>query len=187
MQEYVRWVIAGGITVGILLFEYNKKPPPSFGFGRLATQQEIQAWDIDIRPDGKGLPAGAGVPATGKAIYAVKCAACHGIEGRAVEGVQLPGPVLVSDTIFKGRKSNTIGNYWPYATTVFDYIRRTMPYNAPGSLTDNEVYALTAYLLSANGIIREDMVLNAKNLPQIVMPAQKYFVTDDRQGGPQIK
>lgn len=162
------------------------KWPAKFGFGRTATVEEIAAWDIDVRPDGKGLPPGQGNPAAGKAIYALKCAACHGAGGTEQPGVKLPAPALVSDTLAKS-KPKSIGNYWPYATTLFDYMRRTMPYNLPGSLTDNEVYSLTAYLLSANKIIKQETVLNAQNLPKIVMPAKRLFIIDDRKGGPEIK
>ncbi|MDB5062491.1 MAG: cytochrome class [Mucilaginibacter sp.] len=162
------------------------KWPAKFGFGRTATAQEITAWDIDVRPDGKGLPPGQGNTEAGKAIYALKCAACHGAGGAEQPGVKLPAPVLVGDTLAKS-KPKQIGNYWPYATTIFDYIRRTMPYNLPGSLTDNEVYSLTAYLLSANKIINQETVLNAQSLPKIVMPAKKLFIIDDRKGGPEIK
>ncbi len=159
------------------------KWPASFGFGRPATQAEITRLDIDVRPDGKGLPAGEGKPAVGKAIFSEKCAACHG-----VGGVGGPYGSLVSTTATtKKRPEKTIGNYWPYATTVFDYIRRAMPFNAPGSLTNEEVYNLTAYLLNANGIIDEKVVINALTLPKVMMPAQKLFVPDDRKGGPEIK
>lgn len=162
------------------------KWPASFGYGRTATQAEISAWDIAIRPDGKGLPAGQGDVKTGKAIYAIKCAPCHGENGTETPGVKLLGTPLVSDTSAKSRPK-TIGNYWPYATTVFDYIRRAMPYNQPGSLSNSEVYSITAYLLNANKIIKADGVLNAKNLPKIIMPAKKLFIMDDRKGGPEVK
>ena len=162
------------------------KIPAKFGFGRIVSQQEIDKWDIDVRPDGKGLPAGEGDAAKGKAIYALKCIACHGATGDEVAGVKLPAPALVGDTAAKS-KPKTIGNYWPYATTLFDYTRRTMPYNLPGSLTDNEVYSLTAYLLSANKIIKSETVLNAQTLPLIVMPARKLYIRDDRKGGPEVK
>lgn len=162
------------------------KWPAKFGFGRTATAQEIALWDIDVRPDGKGLPPGNGNAITGKVIYALKCAACHGANGEETPGVRLAGPALVSDTIPQSRPK-TIGNYWPYATTLFDYMRRTMPYNLPGSLTDNEVYSLTAYLLNANKIIKPDKILNAQTLPQIIMPAKKLFIVDDRKGGPEVK
>lgn len=158
--------------------------PASFGFGKEATPQQIAAWDIDVRPDGVGLPAGSGTVTQGKAIYATKCAACHGSAEKVIAGVKLPAPLLVSDSACKVK---AIGNYWPYASTVFDYIRRSMPYNLPGSLTDNEVYGVTAYLLSANKIIKPDAVLNAQTLPKIVMPAQKLFINDDRKGGPEVR
>jgi len=164
----------------------TSKVPAKFGFGRIATQAEIDKWDIDVRPDGKGLPAGEGDAEKGKAIYALKCIACHGATGEEVAGIKLPAPALVSDTIAKS-KPKTVGNYWPYATTLFDYMRRTMPYNLPGSLSYNEVYSLTAYLLSANKIIKPEVVLNAQTLPEIVMPARKLFITDDRKGGPEVK
>ena len=158
--------------------------PTSFGFGKPATAQQIAAEDIDVRPDGLGLPSGSGTVAQGKAIYAMKCIACHGSAEKVVAGAKLPAPVLVSDSTSKVK---AIGNYWPYASTVFDYIRRSMPYNLPGSLTDNEVYSLTAYLLNTNKIIKPDAVLNAQTLPKVVMPAQKLFITDDRQGGPEVR
>lgn len=107
--------------------------PATFGFGRTATKEEIAKWDISIRPDGKNLPAGEGDATKGAAIYKVKCAACHGIDGKEIPGTKLPAPALVSDTVAKS-KPKTIGNYWPYATTIFDYIRRAMPYNRPARL-----------------------------------------------------
>lgn len=197
VKDKIIAVFGGLVLVGLLAFTNNKvkisaqKPltdtnrwPKKFGFGRIASRQEINAWDIDIRPDGKGLPAGQGNSNIGKAIYAEKCLACHGLKEQA--NVKLPGPILVSDTILKSRPK-TIGNYWPYATTLFDYIRRAMPYNQPGTLTDAEVYSLTAYLLSINNVLKADITLNAKNLPQIMMPAKKLFIFDDRKGGPEIK
>lgn len=156
-------------------------PGVSFGFGRPATAAEIAAWDIDISPDGKGLPDGSGNVSDGRKIYAIKCAACHGVTGKEGPFNRLVG--AMDDTT----KAKTIGNYWPYATTVFDYIRRTMPYNAPGSLTNDEVYSLTAFLLNANRIIDSSTILQKQNLPAIQMPAQKYFIPDDRKGGPEVK
>ncbi|WP_406825223.1 c-type cytochrome [Pedobacter sp. KACC 23697] len=162
------------------------KRPAKFGFGRPATAQEIAAWDIDVRPDGKGLPAGQGDVKKGKLLYAQKCAMCHGVNGTEKPGVKLPGNALVGDTSATS-KPKTIGNYWPYATTLFDYMRRAMPYNMPGSLSNDEVYSITAYLLNANKIIKAGVVLDAKNLYKIVMPAKKLFIMDDRKGGPEIK
>ncbi len=158
--------------------------PGSFGFGRKATQAEINRLDIDIRPDGKGLPVGSGLASKGKLIFDTKCFACHG-----AGGIGGPNGSLVTNKTpgATARKEKTIGNYWPYATTVFDYIRRAMPFNAPGSLSNEEVYHLTAYLLRANGIIDENTVITAKTLPEIKMPARSLFIQDDRKGGPEIK
>lgn len=189
-------IIAGIILLGSAAYtsgnlhqlsgQDTTKPPARFGFGRAVSAEEIAKWDIAVRPDGKGLPAGQGTVLKGKAIYALKCAACHAPDGKEIPGIKLPGPPLVSDTTASS-KPKTIGNYWPYATTLFDYVRRTMPYNLPGSLNDNEVYSLTAYLLHANHIINDDAVMNAQTLPRIVMPAKKLFIKDDRHGGPEIK
>jgi cytochrome c len=154
--------------------------PSQFNIGRKATAAEIHAWDIDIRPDGKGLPTGEGDAQAGKIIYEMKCISCHGKNGAGAAYSRLVG---VDDTI----KAKTIGNYWPYASTVFDYIRRTMPYTSPGTLTNEEVYGLTAYLLSQNKIIDSTTRMNEKTLPKVVMPAQKYFVNDDRRGGPEVR
>jgi cytochrome c len=157
--------------------------PVSFQLGRPASSEEIEKMDIDVRPDGKGLPAGEGKPMEGKAIYINKCAACHGTDTTSPDA-KLLGPVLIST---KPGKNKTIGNYWPYATTLFDYVRRAMPYNEPGSLTNEEVYRLTAFLLQANKVIGENAVMNAKTLPQVKMPAQNRFIPDDRKGGPEIR
>ncbi|MCF2446966.1 cytochrome c [Dyadobacter sp. CY345] len=160
--------------------------PKTFGFGRPATLKEIALLDSDVRPDGKGLPAGSGKAADGKLVYAAKCAGCHGVTG--VEG---PNDALVTSKNLTDQKekvrTKTIGNYWPYATTVFDYIKRAMPFNQPGSLTDQEVYDLTAFLLAENGLIKASDPINATTLPKVVMPARDFFVPDDRRNGPEIR
>lgn len=158
-----------------------KELPATFAIGRTATKAEIAAWDLDVRADGKGLPSGSGNAADGKTIFIQKCATCHGKEGEGGSAARLVG--VLGDTI----KSKTIGNYWPWSTTIFDYIRRTMPFNLPGSLDDDEVYSLTAYLLYRSKIIDSSKIINAKSLPKVVMPAQQYYVNDDRQGGPEIR
>jgi cytochrome c len=162
--------------------------PAWYGFGRAATAAEIRAWDISVRPDGTGLPRGRGTAVQGAPIYAGKCAMCHGATGK--EG---PFDVLVGreprDFSF-GRDISlvqTIGNYWPYATTIYDYINRAMPQDAPGSLTPDEVYALTAFLLWKNEIVAETTVIDAHSLPRIVMPAHDRFVPDNRRGGREIR
>jgi len=155
--------------------------PTRFGFGNLASEDRIRQWDIDVRADGKGLPAGQGTVTHGKEIYQVKCAACHGITGK--EG---PNDKLVHDPT-KNARAKTIGNYWPYATTIYDYIQRAMPFNQPGSLSPDEVYSLTAYLLYENKIIDATAIINDKNLADIQMPARQLFVPDDRTEGPEIR
>ncbi|HMD37247.1 MAG TPA: cytochrome c [Vicinamibacterales bacterium] len=156
-----------------------QQPPQRFGIGRPATDAEIKAEDIDIGPDGAGLPAGKGSAAEGATVYAAKCAQCHGKTGK--EG---PNDVLVGRGAFPSgadtTSRRTIGNYWPYATTVFDYIRRAMPSPAPGTLKDDEVYALAAFLLAENEIIPRDAVLDAATLRKVVMPARDKFVADSR-------
>ena len=157
--------------------------PSSFHLGRPASPSEVEKIDIDVRPDGKGLPTGEGNSIAGKDIYMTKCVACHGADTTSGDA-KLLGPVLIST---KPGKSKTIGNYWPYATTLFDYVRRAMPYNEPGTLTNEEVYQLTAFLLHANKVIAENEVMNAKTLPKVIMPAQKRFIPDDRKGGPEVR
>ena len=157
--------------------------PASFGLGRPATQADIALLDIDVGPNGKGLPAGSGTAAVGKAIFALKCAACHGAGGSGGTG----GTLVTTVAAPGKRPEKTIGNYWPYATTLFDYIRRAMPFNQPGSLTNEEVYNLTAFLLNANRIIDDKAVINAQTLPKVMMPAKNLFLPDDRRGGPEIR
>lgn len=167
--------------------------PDRFGVGRAASDAEIAAIDIDIMTDGAGLPPGRGTPAAGAAVYAGKCAACHGAAG---EGVPRLGGRLIPEgdkhafvdgadpDAFSGR---TIGSYWPYATTLFDYVRRAMPFERPGSLTDEEVYAVVAWLLWQNEIVAEDAVIDATTLPQVEMPARDRFVADDRLSSDRVR
>lgn len=170
---------------------YPEHWPGSFGIGREATSAEIQAWDIDVMPDGTGLPPGSGTVADGASIYEAKCASCHGVTGtegpndRLIGREPVEGFPFGQDATLLGQR--TIGNYWPYATTIFDYILRAMPQNAPGSLTADEVYSLTAFLLHRNAIIPEDAVMTAGTLPHVVMPAHERFVLDNRRGGVEIR
>jgi cytochrome c len=156
--------------------------PQRFGIGRPATPAEISALDVDIGPDGAGLPPGRGTSADGAPIYAARCAGCHGKTGK--EGPndvlvgRLPGDTFPFAT--DPRAPKTIGSYWPYATTVFDYIRRAMPPDAPGSLRDDEVYSLTAYLLTLNELIPADAVIDATTLPKVKMPSKDRFKPDMR-------
>jgi cytochrome c len=150
-----------------------------FGLGREATAEEVAAWDIDIRPDGTGLPVGSGTVADGEPIYTDNCAVCHGDFG---EGVGR-WPVLAGghDTLRKERPEKTIGSYWPYLSTVYDYVRRAMPYGNARSLSDDEVYALTAYLLYLNDVVTdEDFELSNENFTEIRLPNEENFIADDR-------
>lgn len=160
--------------------------PERFGIGHPATAAQLALVDIDVNPAGVGLPAGQGTWAQGAPIYAQKCALCHGARG---EG-QGPYPKLIGAEPRQGfpfgtdpNIPKTIGNYWPYATTVYDYVHRAMPFNAPGSLKPNEVYALVAFLLAENAVIPKNAVMNATTLPAVQMPARTHFVPDDRRGG----
>ena len=157
-------------------------PEPKFGLGTKASDAEIAAWDIDVRPDGHGLPAGKGSVDEGRTVYQQQCLVCHGENGQGGPNDKLVGRLEHDHFPFaeKGAPKKTIGNYWPWTTTLFDYIRRTMPYTSPGSLSDDEVYAVTAYLLYANGIIPEKTTLDAGALLNIKMPAQDRFVPDNR-------
>ena len=150
---------------------------PSYGVGRPPTPEEIKAWDIAVGPDGAELPPGEGTAVSGKPVYDAKCAACHGATGR--EG---PQDVLVGGqgSLATAKPLKTIGSYWPYATTVYDYIYRAMPFTQPESLTAAEVYGVTAYLLYLNGIIGERDVIDRRTLPQVKMPNRHGFVPDPR-------
>jgi cytochrome c len=162
------------------------------GIGRPATPEEVARLDIDVMPDGRGLPPGAGTAAQGAAIYAARCAACHGAQGEGTRaGAALVGRTPHDTFDFAStrekERAKTIGSYWPFATTVFDYVRRAMPFDRPGSLTDPEVYAVTAYLLQRNGIVAADAVLDARTLPRVRMPARDRFVRDDREQSRRVR
>src|SRR5215831_19475402 len=141
--------------------------------GREATPAQVAGWDISIGPDGVGLPPGKGTPAAGALVYEQKCQACHGARGAGQPNDRLVGG---QGTLASKAPVRTIGSYWPYATTVFDYVRRAMPYTQSHSLTDNEVYAVTAYLLHLNGIIAETSVMDAVTLPKVRMPNRENFI-----------
>jgi len=146
---------------------------PGPGLGREATPAEVAAWDVSIPPDGTGLPPGRGTPAQGAVIYAQKCQNCHGEKGGGQPNDRLVGG---QGTLASKAPVRTIGSYWPYATTLFDYVRRAMPYTQSHSLTDDEVYAVTAYLLHLNGIIAEMSVMDAETLPKVRMPNRENFI-----------
>jgi mono/diheme cytochrome c family protein len=154
---------------------------PSPHLGKPISAADIAAWDIDIGRDGKWLPPGDGTAAQGALIYAAKCSVCHGDGGRGTEAARkgLPAPpVLVSDMKFKpiDASTTTIANFWSYAPPLFGYIRAAMPWNEPRSLTDHEVYALTAYILAENKLIDAKQVMNAKTLSKVMMPNRNGFL-----------
>jgi S-disulfanyl-L-cysteine oxidoreductase SoxD len=152
-------------------------PEQTFGLGHPATAEQIAGWDIDVAADGTGLPPGSGSVAQGKELYDRLGATCHGAMGEGGEG----GPPLVGGigSLNTDAPVKTVGSYWPYAPTLFDYIRRAMPADKPQSLAPNDVYALCAYLLYLNGIVPEDAVMDAQTLPRVVMPNHAGFTSPD--------
>ena len=148
---------------------------PTYDLGRTATEEEIRAWDIDVDIDGRGLPPGSGTARDGARIFSQKCAVCHGPTGEGAIAKRLLGGrgSLTSDKPIK-----TIGSFWPYPTTLWDFINRAMPASQPGTLTANEVYALTAFLLYRNEIIREDEVIDRETLPKVQMPNRNGFIPE---------
>jgi S-disulfanyl-L-cysteine oxidoreductase SoxD len=148
-----------------------------YGIGRVATPAEIAGWNIDVDRDGNNLPPGSGTVSHGSEIFDQQCAACHGARGEGGIGDQLVGG---QGTLATSKPVRTIGSYWPYAPTLFDYIRRAMPQNAPQSLSNEEVYAVSAYLLHLNGLLPAEATLDAKSLSAIKMPNRNMFVGESR-------
>jgi cytochrome c len=171
-------MLAFGLGAGTSLAQQGYGGP--YGFGTTATEQEIAAVDIDAVPDGRGLPPGSGTYAEGREVYMAQCAACH---GEQLEGIaDLGGDKLIGgrDSLASGSPVKTIESYWPYATTLFDYVKRAMPLVAPGSLSDDEVYAVSAFILAEAGIIGQDQTMTAATLPEVLMPNRDGFVPDPR-------
>ena len=178
-----------GILASLLLFSLNAQAGDRTGtylLGEKVTAEEIRSWDISIFPDGKNLPEGSGDYKSGKALYDAQCIACHGENGKG--GIKLDPYRGAIETLVKSKDDNltsakpkkNIGTYWQYAPLLFDYMRRTMPYQAPKSLSADELYALTAYLLAENGIISKELVLNKENLAKVKMPNVDGFICDNQ-------
>jgi mono/diheme cytochrome c family protein len=149
-----------------------------FRVGRPPTPDEIRGLGAAIAPDGGGLPEGSGTVAEGRTVYAGRCASCHGPQG---EGGGVGAPLVGGKgTLATVRPLKTVGSFWPYATTVWDYVNRAMPFDQPGLLTPREVYAVVAYILNLNGIIGEEVVMDARSLPKVTMPNRDGFVADPR-------
>ncbi len=175
-----KWLSAGivsaALLVGVALADSTQQ---RYGFGRTPTQAEINGWNIAVRgSDGKGSPPGSGSVAQGEEIYDAKCAVCHGDFGEG--NGRMPLLAGGRGTLTSAQPMQTVGSYWPYAPTLFDYIRRAMPFPAPESLTNDQVYAVTAYVLYLNSIVKHDAVLDAKTLAAIKMPNRNGFVKDPR-------
>lgn len=153
---------------------------PQYGVGRTPAPEEIRAMDITPAPDGTGLPEGHGTAAEGRDVYARRCARCHGPKGEGGDEPKQSPLVGGRGSMKTAKPLKTVGSYWPYATTVWDYVNRAMPLDRPGTLTHNQVYSLVAFILHMNGIVAENDVLDAKTLPKIQMPNRDGFVPDAR-------
>ena len=178
-----RWLLLliAGLSMMAGIGRAEDLPPTGYGFGRPATDAESKAWNIDVSPNGEGLPPGQGTAAQGAKVYAKKCAACHGPTGDEGPAAKLVGG---QGTLATSQPVKTVGSYWPYATTLYDYVHRAMPFTAPQSLKPDEVYAVVAWILNRNGIIPEHAVMDANALPQVRMPNRNGFVPDPRPDVP---
>jgi mono/diheme cytochrome c family protein len=164
-------VLAAACALGLFSSAALAETP---NLGKVITPEEVAPWDISVSPDGAGLPPGSGTPKQGEAVYASKCLACHGEKGAGKPNDALVGGIgsLAGDK----PALKTVGSFWPYATTIFDYVRRSMPYNESKTLTNDELYAVAAYILQLNGIIGENDTMNAQTLPKVRMPNRDGFV-----------
>lgn len=175
----MRWREIHSIAAAIVLcaFASEALAQSPYRIGRPATAAEIAGWNIDIGRDGSNLPKGSGSVGHGREVFAQQCASCHGDKGEGGLGDRLVGG---QGTIGTPKPIRTVGSYWPYAPTLFDYIRRAMPQNAPQSLSDDDVYAVSAYVLNLNGLVGADATLDAKSLAAVKMPNRDRFVGDAR-------
>lgn len=170
----------GGYEMGSLE-ALPSNAPARFGFGSEADAERIAMWDIDVRPDGAGLPTGSGTVEQGRQVFQTYCVECHGATGTEGPNDRLVGGPAWTDQV---PAVKTIGNYWQYSTTLYDFIHRAMPQMTPGLLSSDQTYAVIAYILYLNEIVPEEAVMDARTLPAVEMPARDRFVLDDRQGGP---
>ncbi len=168
-----RLVVAATAALSACAAQPTSAPVKAPAFGSPVSAAEIARWDISVPPSGEGLPPGSGTAKQGEAVYVAQCQACHGAKGVGKPADPLVGGV---GSLATEKPLRTVGSYWPYATTLFDYTRRAMPINNPLSLSNEEVYAVTAYVLYLNGIIAENAEMNAKTLPQVKMPNRDGFI-----------
>jgi len=165
------------VAIGFLAAFLLPAQPPNYGVGRAPSDADLRALGVTVAPDGKGLPEGSGTTVEGRALFALRCAKCHGEKGEGDVGPALVGG---RGTLTTAKPRKTVGSFWPYATTLWDYIHRAMPFNEPGALSPTQVYAAAAYILYLNEIVSEKEVLNAKTLAKIRMPNRDGFVADPR-------
>lgn len=168
---------ATAISIALFACITEARAQGPYGIGRVATPAEIAGWNIDIGRDGSGLPPGSGTVSHGRDVFSQQCAACHGENGEGGVGDRLVGG---QGTLGTSKPVRTVGSYWPYAPTLFDYIRRAMPQNAPESLSNDDVYAVSAFILHLNGLLPPDATIDAKTLAAIKMPNRNMFVGDPR-------
>jgi hypothetical protein len=176
-MQPMRKVCTAGLAALLLTCLARAETPSPYGIGRVATPAEIAGWNIDIGRDGSGLPPGSGTVSHGREVFAQQCVACHGDKGQGGVGDRLVGG---QGTLATTNPVRTVGSYWPYAPTLFDYIRRAMPQNAPQSLSNDDVYAVSAYILNLNDLLPADATLDAKSLAGIRMPNRDHFTGDPR-------
>jgi S-disulfanyl-L-cysteine oxidoreductase SoxD len=176
LRNVPAFLVGGAIAAVAAVATTQTADSLQLGIGRIATQEEIAGWDIDVRADGQGLPEGSGGVRNGEKIYAETCAACHGEKGEGKQADRLVGGF---GTLASSKPVRTVGSFWPYATTLFDYIRRAMPFSAPQTLTADQVYAVTAYILFLNNIVPESTILDAQSLPKVAMPNRGGFIRLD--------
>jgi len=167
-RRSVQWGIGSVLVVLVASAAFAQ------GLGKPISEADVAAWDISILPDGTGLPSGSGTPQQGSTIFAAKCAVCHGENGKGGNAAALVGGEPLTSGI---ETAKTVANFWPYATTIFDFTRRAMPWPRPRTLTNDEVYALTAFILSQNKIIGANDVMNAQTLPKVRMPNRDGFIS----------
>jgi hypothetical protein len=173
----MRELTVAALAVVALAYGTSAQAQSPYGIGRPATSTEISGWNIDIDRHGNNLPSGSGGVGHGHEVFDQQCAACHGAKGEGAVGDRLVGG---QDTLATPKPVRTVGSFWPYAPTLFDYIRRAMPQNAPQSLSNDDVYAVSAYILNLNGLLAADATLDAKTLSAIRMPNRGMFVGDPR-------
>src|SRR5262245_53823961 len=175
MRKFLRGAAAAAALFVLASPAFAQQSP---NLGKPISEEDLAAWDISIGPDGAGLPSGSGTVKQGEAVFTAKCQACHGEKGVGTPNDRLVG----GQGSLPGDKPpvKTVGSYWPYATTLFDYIRRAMPFNESKSLTSDEVYGVVAYLLNLNGVIPEGETMNAQSLPKVMMPNREGFVVFTR-------